>query len=259
MSRLISLVAVLLVCVACAKGTPTNPEFPPGVSPTPLPQPSYVGIGRYQKLGETTLAPTFGGVVFMTFVEVRQRSGTAIRHDDVPGFVYAVQGPHTLSRDDGERASTFEEQSVGWAGAGVQHVNPTAKDEVWYFLSLRSILDRGAKLTYPSYRVLFESGDLPPVTGKPLVHQVGLITMDVDGRTSSHSHGGTEAFYVMKGSVELAQNDGSRIAVSSGHGAFVKPGAVMQLRVVGNDPVEILTYFVTPEGAPWQTNLQTLP
>jgi hypothetical protein len=33
----------------------------------------------------------------------------------------------------------------------------------------------------------------------------------------------------------------------------------MQLRVVGDQPVQILTLFVTPEGAPWQTNVQTLP
>jgi hypothetical protein len=28
---------------------------------------------------------------------------------------------------------------------------------------------------------------------------------------------------------------------------------------VGDEPVQILTYFITPEGAPWQNNLQTLP
>ena len=43
------------------------------------------------------------------------------------------------------------------------------------------------------------------------------------------------------------------------HVASVRPGLIMQLRVVGDEPVQILTYFVTPEGEPWQNNVQTVP
>jgi hypothetical protein len=34
---------------------------------------------------------------------------------------------------------------------------------------------------------------------------------------------------------------------------------VMQMHVLGDTPVTILTYFATPQGEPWQTNLETLP
>ena len=98
-----------------------------------------------------------------------------------------------------------------------------------------------------------------PPSDKQIVFQLGYLTMDSGGRTSSHSHGGTESFYVLKGTVELATNDGRRLNIAAGQGASVKPGVVMQLHLVGEQPVQILTFFVTPEGAPWQTNLQTLP
>src|SRR5439155_27322180 len=139
-------------------------------------------------------------------------------------------------------------------------LNVTSQEEVWYFVSFRPILQRGAKLPDPSYRLAYQTEDLrTPPADKKLVHTLAYITMDVGGRTSAHSHGGTEAFYVMKGKVELATNDGKRVQVAEGQGASVKPGLVMQLRVLGDVPVQIITYFVTPEGEPWQTNLQTLP
>ena len=63
----------------------------------------------------------------------------------------------------------------------------------------------------------------------------------------------------MQGTVELALNNGTRTKLTADQGAAIRPGLVMQLRVVGGDAVQILTYFATPEGEPWQTNLQTLP
>ena len=234
--------------------------FPPGVSPTPMEQPGYVGIGKYQKLAEITERPTFGGVLYITFLEVRQSPGATLAHNDVPGFVYAVQGFHTMSRNDGERASAIGEGTAGWITAETQHLNVGTAETVWYFISLRSITQRGAAFPYDRYRVLYASPDLVTAIGdKSLVQQLGLITMDPGGRTSAHSHGGSESFYVMKGTVELAVNDGTRTRIVAGQGGTVKPGANMQLRVIGTEPATILTYFVTPEGAPWQTNLQTVP
>ena len=83
--------------------------------------------------------------------------------------------------------------------------------------------------------------------------------MAAGGRTSSHSHGGTEAFYVIKGTVDLVLSGGVHRQVAAGQGASINPGVVMQLLVVGDEPDQILTYFITPEGAPWQNNLQMLP
>jgi quercetin dioxygenase-like cupin family protein len=257
MTRIL-LIAALLV-VSCAKGTQGNPVFPPGVSPTPLPQPLYVGIGKYQRLGETVEAST-QGVPYVTFLEVRQAVGATILHRDVPGFVYSAKGTHLLSRDDGERLKTVVEGAAAWVDAGTEHQNPGAPDGVWYFVSLRSINQRDGSFPFPTYRLVYASADLPtPRAGKPLVHQLALITMDPGGRTSSHSHAGSETFYVLQGTVELALNNGTRTKITEGEGGFVKPGLVMQMRVIGDAPVAILTYFVTPEGEPWQTNLETLP
>ena len=263
MRRLVPLLAVALLVFACAKGTPNNPMLGPGESPTPLVQPQYVGIGKYQQLGDAAAAQTFGGVPYITFLEVRQANSSKFPHEDGAGFLYAYQGIHQLSRQDGERTSFVDQGTAVWLPALVgelDHVNPTKDDQLWYFVSFRSVMQRNAKLPYPSYRVLYQTDDLrTPPSDKKLVHTLGYITMDVGGRTSAHSHGGTEAFYLLKGKVELKTSDGKKVQLGEGQGASVNPGVIMQLRVVGDQPVQILTYFVRPEGEPWQTNVQTLP
>ena len=260
MRSLVALTVAMLLCASCAKGTPTNPILPEGVSPTPLPQPAYVGIGRYSKLAETTAPQTFGGIPFINFVEVQQSADSTITHRDEAGFVYALKGRHTVSWNDGERQKSWDEGTADWVNPDAAHLNLSSADTTWYLVAFRSIGLRGASLPYSNYRTLYTTSDLtPPLPGKNLVHQLGLITMDPGGRTSAHSHGGVEAFYVMKGTVELALNNGTRTKITVGQGASVRPGLIMQLHVVGDEPVQILTYFVTAEGQPWQTNLQTLP
>ena len=253
----ISLLLAVLVCVSCQKGTPTNPILPPGVSPTPLEQPAYVGIGKYQKLATMTVAQSFGGVGFVSFLETRQAPGAIVSQKD-QGFVFAYQGTSVISRRDGELRESVEPGKAAWVGSASEHVNGSSADVIWYFVSHRSITRRAEPPPAPSAKYVYTTGD-PPPSDKKVTYELGFITMDVNGRTSSHSHGGAEAFYVLNGSVRLALNNGTKTDLSAGQGASIRPGMVMQLHVVGQQPVQILTLFLTPEGAPWQTNLQTLP
>src|SRR6266550_1033774 len=177
--RLALLVAFLLACTSCAKGTPTNPILPAGVSPTPLQQPEYVGIGRYQELGALTTRPPFGGVPFASFVEVRQAAGATLPHGDVAGFVYAYQGSIVVSREGGEniRQDVIQQGAAKWVDSTSEYANLAGGDQVWYFVALRSITSRGATLPYPSYKILYASGDLQqPPADKQLVFQLGYIT-----------------------------------------------------------------------------------
>src|SRR5207253_9015606 len=96
MPRVICLVLVALLCTSCAKGTSQNPVFPAGVSPTPLPQPPYVGLGRYYKLAELTMPASFGGIPFVSFIEVRQSRDSTVVPPGVGGCVYVQKGPHGI-------------------------------------------------------------------------------------------------------------------------------------------------------------------
>src|SRR5207248_634733 len=78
-----SLLVVLFICASCAKGTSTDQVLPPGATITPLPQPAYVGIGRYSKLAETTVPQSLGGIPFISFIEVRQSAGSTYPQRDV--------------------------------------------------------------------------------------------------------------------------------------------------------------------------------
>src|SRR5712692_8062071 len=148
MLRTAVLLVVLVLTSGCAKGTPQNPILPAGVTPTPLPQPAYVGLGKYQRLGETTATPLFGGLSYITFLEVRQATGSSIQHNDVPGFVYAYQGRAFLSRRDGELRDTVEAGKAAWVEADTEHTNPSSDEEVWYFVSFRPIGQRGKAAPY---------------------------------------------------------------------------------------------------------------
>ena len=260
MVRFIAVAFVVLFLVACAKGTPENPIFPAGASVTPLQQPAYVGIGRYYKLAETTAAQSFGGVSFVSIIEVQQNPDATVIQGDASGFLYALKGPHNVYWDDGEHKQAWAEGGAGWVNPGVSHVNLTQSMTTWYLVTFRPVAQRASTPLLSGGRTLYASPDLPAAPpGKQLVHQLGIIAMDPGGRTSAHSHSGAEVFYVMQGTVELAVNNGTRTKLTAGQGAAIRPGLVMQLNVVGGDAVQILTYFATPEGEPWQTNLQTLP
>ena len=148
-----------MVVAGCAKGTPENPLLPPGVSPTALQQAPYVGIGRYQKLAEITLPQRFGGVSLVDFVEVRQAKGTSFEHADAPGWVYAYQGVHQISRDGGERTNFLQPAAAVWTEAGAEHINATSDDQIWYFVAHRPIAERGRPLPYASHRMLYQSGE----------------------------------------------------------------------------------------------------
>src|SRR2546428_6090948 len=114
MRSLVALTVAMLLCASCAKGTPTNPILPEGVSPTPLPQPAYVGIGRYSKLAETTAPQTFGGIPFINFVEVQQSADSIITHRDEAGFCYALKGRQTLMWNGGGRQEPSFVRTADW-------------------------------------------------------------------------------------------------------------------------------------------------
>src|SRR5437667_7286540 len=135
----LSLVVAVLICASCAKGTPTNPVLPPGASLTPLPQPPYVGIGRYSKLAEITVPQSVGGIPFISFVEVRQSANSTYPQRDVAGFAYAFKGQHSISWDDGAKGRTVDEGSAAWMDGEISHVNFTASETVWYAVALRSL------------------------------------------------------------------------------------------------------------------------
>src|SRR5207302_1408876 len=136
-----------------------------------------------------------------------------------------------------------DEGTAAWVEGELADVNFTTSETVWYMVAFRSIAQRNATPPYPTFHVLYASPDLTaPPSGKNLVHQLGMITMDAGGRTSAHSHGGTEAFYVMKGTVQLAvagvsiTYGSSRGAVSGDDGAYLIPNLPRAARLRTNKP-----------------------
>ncbi|MBI3522187.1 MAG: cupin domain-containing protein [Chloroflexi bacterium] len=250
--------ACLLAACGPAKGTATNPILPSGVSPTPLEQKQTTGIGRYTKIVETDPLAAPAGVTFVSFVHVTQPAGISLTHDGPDGLVYAVKGRHVVSREDGDHMRGADEGKTLFVSHGDVHRAAAAAQD-WWFVGLGGIDLRGTQIVSGG-ALAYASGDLatlPP--GVNVKEQLGLIEMAAGGRTSSHSHGGAEAFAVLTGSVELRTGDGARQKVASGGGGTIQPGVPMQIVVAGPEPVRILTFFATPEGRPWQTNLDTVP
>ncbi len=258
--RLVPLLAMLFAAGCLApKGTPANPILGPGESPTPLPQASYVGIGKYTKLAEVSQRPLVAGVPVLTVVEVRQPGATSLPIAGPARFVYEEKGVISLRGEASDASRAIEAGHALFVSGEIEFINPRESESLWYAIGLVPTAARGGG-AIPGGRIAYTSPELPTlIPDATYTYQLGLIEMDPGGRTSSHSHGGLEVFYVLSGSVELRLAGGERTAVATGAGAYVRPEQPMQLVVTGDQPVRIVTFFATPEGKPWQTNLQTAP
>jgi quercetin dioxygenase-like cupin family protein len=98
--------------------------------------------------------------------------------------------------------------------------------------------------------------DLPPGN---YVSTVSLVTLEKGGRTVAHKHGGIEAIYVLQGSVDFRTAGGTRVTLTHGQGAAAAPNTALQAVNVGDGTAQFLAFFMTQDGAAFQTNIDEAP
>jgi quercetin dioxygenase-like cupin family protein len=75
----------------------------------------------------------------------------------------------------------------------------------------------------------------------------------------AHKHGGIEAIYVLQGSVDFRTAGGTRVTLTHGQGAAAAPNIALQAVNVGDGTAQFLAFFMTQDGAAFQTNIDEAP
>ena len=214
------------------------------------------------KLSEGPLPQLPTGQLFVTLVHVPQQPNAPITHAHIAGFVYTLSGTSQLEIQGGE-TSDIKAGEAGFVGVGVvhTHANPGPSANDWYFIGLRPTGTRFLTPSFPGQSTVYDTGDLPVtalVAGK-YTEQLNVTTLEKGGRTEAHKHAGLEIFVILAGSVQLRTASAQPVTLTSGKGAYVLPNTAMQVSNVGDSQAKWLAFFVTQEGQPFSTNLDTAP
>jgi quercetin dioxygenase-like cupin family protein len=211
-------------------------------------------------LGDGKIAALPRGTLYVQFLDVPQPAGNNLTHSHIAGFVYVLTGAHRLTVVGGET----KELKVGEAGfvpadTSHTHTNPGTAESRWYFISIRPNTARTAAPTFPGQKELFGTPDLPALADGAYTQGLRLVTLQPNGRTSAHKHGGLETLVLLEGNVEVRAQGASPKTLAKGEGTYVAAGTPLQIRNTGNTAAKLLAYFVTAEGQTFSTDVDTAP
>ncbi|MGH2499398.1 MAG: cupin domain-containing protein [Candidatus Limnocylindria bacterium] len=108
-------------------------------------------------------------------------------------------------------------------------------------------------------RVVLADGAPPNLAPGNYLSTVSLVSLERGGRTVAHKHGGIESIYVLDGTVDFRSAGGTRLILTRGQGAAVPPDTILQAVNGGDGIAKFLAFFLTPEAAPFQTNVNEAP
>jgi uncharacterized RmlC-like cupin family protein len=101
--------------------------------------------------------------------------------------------------------------------------------------------------------------DLPPLAAGRSVESLRLVTVQVGGRSSAHMHSGVEGVLVLEGRVLVRSGGNAPASLAAGQGFMILPKVPVQLINVGEGVARTLVYSISPEGAPFSTELEQSP
>ena len=102
-------------------------------------------------------------------------------------------------------------------------------------------------------------GDEPSLGAGSYAELINLVTLQPGGRTVSHRHGGIEWVIVVEGTVEVRTPGGARSTLTVGQTGKVPANTAVQAVNTGAGVAKFLAFFVTADGQPFQTNLESVP
>lgn len=102
-------------------------------------------------------------------------------------------------------------------------------------------------------------GDEPGLPAGSYMEVLNLVTLQPGGRTVSHKHGGLEIVVVTEGSLEVRMPAGAKVMLTAGQTAKVPANTPVQAVNAGSTVARFLAFFITADGQPFQTNLDTVP
>jgi quercetin dioxygenase-like cupin family protein len=262
----------LLIC-ACGTTSQSGPTLAPTqaatkpdcqkpavVTPTSTPSDQAKALGFVgTKLATGSVAALPTGTLYINVVEIPQPAGNSITHRHTAGFVYVVDGTHTLAIQGGQTL-TLNAGEAGFAGAGMahSHTNPGTATSHWYIIALRQNTARTAPPLFPNEKVLYATPDLPTLTSGSYCETLRLTVVQPGGRSAAHMHSGLEVIFVLTGSFQLHTAGHTPVTVIQGQGAYILPNTPMQVINLGGLS-RLLALVIWPQDQPFETDLSESP
>lgn len=213
--------ALALAIVTCGGSSPVATSATPLASPSPSATPSAMPSATY--------APTAEAFSSKVLVEKPRTLSTSAM-----GFIWIVAGAAT---DASVVAATLSEKES-------------------FTASYESSTDRGS---VDGGRLAYATPDLPPLPAGRYTEGLRLVVVQSGGRSAAHMHSGIEAVFVLEGRVLVRSAGNAPSFLDPGQGFYILPKVPVQLINVGNAVARTLVYSISPEGAPFSTELSQAP
>jgi len=108
-------------------------------------------------------------------------------------------------------------------------------------------------------RVVYATTDLPPLAVGRYTESLRLVVVQPGGRSAAHMHSGIEGVLVLEGRVLVRSGGNPPAFLAPGQGFYILPKVPVQLINAGNAVARTLVYSISPEGAPFSTELDRSP
>ena len=217
-------IAFALVLVTCG-----GAAAPAASSPTPAATLAASPSASAAATTAATYAPTAEGFASKVLIEKPRTLSTSAN-----GYVWIVPGPAS-------------------DGNGVSAV---ISDKESFTASYQLPTERRAN---PDKAVAYATGDLPPLAAGKYTEGLRLITVQAGGRSAAHMHSGFEGVLVLEGRVLVRSGGNAPVFLAPGQGFYILPKTPVQLINVGDALARTLVYSISPEGAPFSTELPQSP
>ncbi|OLC55156.1 MAG: hypothetical protein AUH85_09945 [Chloroflexi bacterium 13_1_40CM_4_68_4] len=219
---------------------------------TPVPVPASGAGMTATKLAEGKVQAPHPAVRMVRFGEPSFQS-TSIGHRHESGFVYSVEGTQRISLEGGT-ADVAPGQAT-FIPTDTFHTHMPAPGKA---ITVVAGLASQTNVEFGE-RVLYDTPELPPFPEGAYGETLWLTTLEPGGRTPAQKHGGLAAFLVLDGTLDLRVASAEHTVLGVGQGAYLSAGTVMQA-VNGSDrKLVFLAFFITRDGEPFSTNVDTAP
>jgi quercetin dioxygenase-like cupin family protein len=253
--RVLTLLATAAILTAgCGAAAPA------GASPTTAASTAKAEGAKTDVLGDGKITALPAGTLYVQYLDVPQAAGAPITHAHIAGFVYTYLGAHRLAIEGGETKDLKAgEAAFVPANVGHTHSNPGTSTSGWYFVSIRPNTARTATPTVPGLKEAFATPDLAPLPAGAYSLGLRYVTVQPNGRTAAHKHGGMETILVLEGAVEVRVQGAAMKTLQKGDGASIEADTPLQVWNKGAAPAKFLAFFVTADGKAFSTDVDASP
>ena len=200
-----------------------------GSAPSVTPQPSAPASAAVVATPAPTYSPKAEGFSSKVLVEKPRELTTS-----AAGFAWIASGTSTVGK--GVSAAVSEKES--------------------FTASYETPIDRQAA---DAKQAVYLTPDLPPLAAGRYTESLRLVVVQSGGRSSAHMHSGIEGVLVLEGQVLVRSGGNAPASLVTGQGFVILPKTPVQLINVGSGVARTLVYSISPEGAPFSTELTESP